>query len=535
MRVRSPWRRSSARARGPATARGPLDHLRRPGVLLALLGVLVAALGVTAYASVPSSSGARDTLGELPAGPEETTDPLRTLTVSVIGDSFTGGSQYGGFSTDGWWNRWQLLSRTADGPRLAVRAQSYPASGYVTRGFTTRTFGEGVGENVLGTDDVVVLFGSVNDTNQDPAEVGTAARRALARAHDRSPDALVVMIGVPLYLKGGQSLIDPVQAQLRAAAEATDSVFIDPIADGWFTGKNKRFVGGDDVHPTSKGHEHMAELVQADLVDRLTAMAEKPRPKPDGATEASPPEQDLAHSRLVAGSGGQVLRSLRGRCGTATTPQLELLAQPVRTFDLLPAPMSEILAIMPSDGPVTVLGLDADCNGPLLYRFVDGAWQSTPGDDAWYVDEDRRVHGPDGARRLKDCEDPVTVSAITDRRVRVACADGAIVGTLDGGDTWTRVGELDRVRAISYSSPSDAVALAPQSGCAAEVLSTADGGRTWTSLTCLEGARAEALWAGSDGILAQVSNIVYRSTDGGRTWDRLDLTAQERLTLTSAS
>ena len=44
---------------------------------------------------------------------------------------------------------------------------------------------------------------------------------------------------------------------------SVDAIFIDPLADGWFSGSRHRLIGSDGIHPTAAGHRYMAERVLA--------------------------------------------------------------------------------------------------------------------------------------------------------------------------------------------------------------------------------------------------------------------------------
>ena len=43
------------------------------------------------------------------------------------------------------------------------------------------------------------------------------------------------------------------------------AVFVDPLAEGWFSGASHRLIGSDGLHPTDAGHRFIAKHVLAAL------------------------------------------------------------------------------------------------------------------------------------------------------------------------------------------------------------------------------------------------------------------------------
>jgi len=49
---------------------------------------------------------------------------------------------------------------------------------------------------------------------------------------------------------------------VNAAAHAAGVGFVDPLAEGWFTGDAAAFIGPDGIHPTDQGHRYLADLIR---------------------------------------------------------------------------------------------------------------------------------------------------------------------------------------------------------------------------------------------------------------------------------
>jgi len=124
------------------------------------------------------------------------------------------------------------------------------------------------------------------------------------------------------------------------------------------------------------------------------------------------------------------------------------------------------------------------------------------------------------------------VSPVNDEVAWASGHEGAVVRTLDGGDTWTTVptpvGDSLQFRDVHAFSAEEAALLTAGNGPASRLYHTTDGGSTWTLaylmedergfLDCLDfwDARGFAYGDSFDGI-----PFVLRSGDGGRTWSRL--------------
>lgn len=124
------------------------------------------------------------------------------------------------------------------------------------------------------TPDVVLIQGSTNDGNADPAALTAAATAALAQARAQWPNALLVLTGILLPIAPAQSGLESRNAALRAASG--HDVFIDAMSGGWFSGSGKTtdkhgdgnadlFRGADGAHPTDAAQPYMASLAALDI------------------------------------------------------------------------------------------------------------------------------------------------------------------------------------------------------------------------------------------------------------------------------
>jgi photosystem II stability/assembly factor-like uncharacterized protein len=144
-----------------------------------------------------------------------------------------------------------------------------------------------------------------------------------------------------------------------------------------------------------------------------------------------------------------------------------------------------------------------------------------------------QVLGPDGgdARSLAyDAHNP--------DHVYLGTSTGQMFVSNDGGHNWSRLAHLggddyvldhivvdpqnaDRVYVSAWSTSSQEVG---------EVFRTTDGGHTWQTLPAMHGksTRAMAMFPGNSNVLVAGSlNGVYRTNDGGNTWEHLSSNSSE--------
>lgn len=173
--------------------------------------------------------------------------------VTIIGDSYTGGSDMGGNKGANWVARVQL---TMDG-KASLANQGIGGTGYATDG---NSFGSRVKPYVGPNTDLVVFFGSRNDLGSEPGAVGAAARSAYAAVKADAPEAKLLVVGPPWVDRDVPANLYAIRDAIRIEAEAVGAVFVDPITEGWFF-NNPEMIGSDDVHPTDAGHAYIADRI----------------------------------------------------------------------------------------------------------------------------------------------------------------------------------------------------------------------------------------------------------------------------------
>ena len=109
----------------------------------------------------------------------------------------------------------------------------------------------------------------------------------------------------------------------------------------------------------------------------------------------------------------------------------------------------------------------------------------------------------------------------------------SLLGTTDGGRTWHELGEPQQwIRSVHFVSASVGWGIAggseplsargilvPYTG--AMVVVTSDGGRSWTMLASPSDPQSICFSDVANGWLTSASGVVYRSRDGGSTWNRV--------------
>lgn len=187
--------------------------------------------------------------------------------VSVIGDSYTTGSDQGGNGPQGWAPQvWKALTEHGIGVLPTVAAEG--GAGYCTRGNRGGVYEDLTVRAVKPSDMLVVFFGSRNDMNVEPTRLSIAMYGTfrLARQIARTADLLV--IGPPWPTADPPPEIVRVRDVLKYQAELAGGTFFDPIAARWFVGRPE-LIGKDGVHPTDAGHAYMAEKIAPLISSRL--------------------------------------------------------------------------------------------------------------------------------------------------------------------------------------------------------------------------------------------------------------------------
>ena len=147
---------------------------------------------------VPGCQKAPEVLQPKPVATPATTSPppkpIKTHHISVIGDSLTEGSGEGGGGYTGWPALvWPTLQSSVGIvlPKLAAEG----ASGYVHRGHSGGVFGDKVALVVRPEDELVVFFGSSNDSAASTGALASTVREAFAKTKAAAPAAKLLVIG----------------------------------------------------------------------------------------------------------------------------------------------------------------------------------------------------------------------------------------------------------------------------------------------------------------------------------------------------
>lgn len=181
--------------------------------------------------------------------------------VTIIGDSYTGGSKMGGNGASNWVARVQMTTNAN------LDNKGVGGTGYATPG----AFTERVASSIGPATDLVVFVGSRNDIANSPATVGAAAKSAYEEVKRIAPDAQLLVIG-PVW--GGTevpSLMLDVRDAVKDAATAAGATWVDPIEQEWFLVPDQQaLIGEDGVHPTDEGHAFLASAIGPLIQGQLT-------------------------------------------------------------------------------------------------------------------------------------------------------------------------------------------------------------------------------------------------------------------------
>lgn len=244
------------------------------------------------------------------------------------------------------------------------------------------------------------------------------------------------------------------------------------------------------------------------------------------ATTASGPPADADPSVSVLldmANDGTAIRAVRGGCTPdASTPTtVEMSDDSGATWKSAAVRTSAVERVAAGrDGKSWFVATDESCDLVEHDASAGGeGWTTSSPDGAWSLTVDAsaaKIMAPTGVVDI-DCV-PRSLASIDSHGAVVACTDGSIEATTDGGSSWTDGQAIPGVVSISFVGEKTGYALAADGGCAARVLTTTDGAKSWSKLACLAGSRAQAITAAGDTVLAQVDGTIQRSDDKGDTW-----------------
>lgn len=211
-----------------------------------------------------------------PSPPAET--PSRTeaeaLQAVVVGDEFASGTISGGFGSKNWTADLQRRAGRS-GIDVYVRNFSRGGAGYTATNPDSPTFGEQVARGVNPDTNLVLLAGGTNDVDSLPS-LHDAAVGTLDQVKAIAPRAGMLVVGPSWYRREPpDSAILAARNIIRDAADEAGAPFIDPIADGWFAGRD------DLVSPDHLQLNHAGQQVVADrLAPPVIAALRQQHPAP---------------------------------------------------------------------------------------------------------------------------------------------------------------------------------------------------------------------------------------------------------------
>ncbi|MEW1808487.1 SGNH/GDSL hydrolase family protein [Pseudarthrobacter sp. NPDC080039] len=197
-----------------------------------------------------------------------TTGSQDHLRVVVIGDSLSTGL---GTSPKQAWPKLLQSAPLPDKRSLKITNAAENGSGYLATGADGDTFRMEVEAAVTPATDVIMFFGSDNDTGADPEELKAAVASTFDAASARAPKAILVAIGP---LSGSEEMDQVLSDVCSSEASAAGNVgvkFIDPIADRWLGGRADVLLGPDGEHPSAKGQKFLRDKMRRILTSALAS------------------------------------------------------------------------------------------------------------------------------------------------------------------------------------------------------------------------------------------------------------------------
>jgi lysophospholipase L1-like esterase len=149
---------------------------------------------------------------------------------------------------------------------------SHGGTGYMA-GAAGAKYGDQVTAVVNAKPSIVIVEGSITDRYYKPADVQKAAASLFDRLRAQLPNAKVVVVGPAWAGANPPADVVGVERAVKAAAAGRVALFVDPIAEHWFTGRNASFVDVDHVSPTDQGHKLIATMIAKDIAPLTTSKA----------------------------------------------------------------------------------------------------------------------------------------------------------------------------------------------------------------------------------------------------------------------
>ncbi|MBD0864079.1 hypothetical protein IA539_23220 [Gordonia sp. zg691] len=193
-----------------------------------------------------------------------------SVTILVVGDSFTEGTAYGGKGSSNWT---RIAQSRLSGERLnacpvLLRVSGRGGAGYLTAGVRHTTF-VSEAERLLTRDvSAIVVVGSGNDLSHPLRQYRTAVNGTIRAIKKARPQIPVVIVGLSwIHDQPVAGEYRDANAVLAGAAKRNGATFVDPITAGWYSASHDHSIVGSDLrHPTDEGH--------AIIADRMTPILE---------------------------------------------------------------------------------------------------------------------------------------------------------------------------------------------------------------------------------------------------------------------
>ncbi|MFC4266487.1 SGNH/GDSL hydrolase family protein [Arthrobacter cryoconiti] len=191
------------------------------------------------------------------------TDPVTSVHVDVIGDSLSTGFRTPG---DTWPEQAQSIF-AAKGLKATITNASENGAGYVVPGEGGDVYLDLVNRIVNSQSQVVLLFGSDNDSGASGLDAAVAT--ALARVKVLAPAATVIVVGPTSESGDVQGELAPIIQTLKVQADDDGVQYVDPVALGWFQGESSGFLTDDLEHPNTAGETYLAQRMATILAPAI--------------------------------------------------------------------------------------------------------------------------------------------------------------------------------------------------------------------------------------------------------------------------
>jgi lysophospholipase L1-like esterase len=197
-----------------------------------------------------------------PLTPTSTAVPAPKI-ITVIGDSYTAGTDEGGLGRNGWPSLMSVRLRQT-GMDTAAKVAAEGGAGYVTPGYQGHTFGQLAARTVQPHDDLVIYFGSLNDGFDSGLDVRAATATVndtLTKTRATARTAKLLVIGPASPFDTPPSYAVALNDILRDQAALVGATFVDALGENWLQ-DDPALVGPDDIHPSDAGHRYLADKIE---------------------------------------------------------------------------------------------------------------------------------------------------------------------------------------------------------------------------------------------------------------------------------